>query len=78
MLIKKEIDAVNGNARMPAQQKRQILSDLQQAQKSLPALKYPKNVDLVAQNYDRLKPVLVPEGPPPQQQGQGQGAPPRR
>ena len=78
VLIKKEIDAVTGDARIPAPQKRQILAGLQQAQKSLPALKYPKNVELVAQNYDRLKPVLVPEGPPQQQQGQGQGTPPRQ
>jgi hypothetical protein len=75
-LIKKEIAAVNGDARIPAQQKRQILAGLQQAQKDLPALKYPKNVELVAQNFDRLKPVMMPDAPPPQQQGQGQ--PPRQ
>jgi len=81
VLIKKEIDAVTGDARIPAPQKRQILAGLQQAQKSLPALKYPKNVELVAQSYDRLKPVMVDEPPQPPLQAQGQPRPqqpPRR
>jgi hypothetical protein len=70
-LIKREIAAVNANQKIPAPQKKRILADLQQASKSVPALKYPKNAELVAQNYDRLKPVMVeeqPQQPPPQQQ----------
>jgi hypothetical protein len=72
-LIKREIATVNADQRIPAAQKKRILQDLQQASKSVPALKYPKNADLVAQNYDRLKPVMVEEQPqqaPPQQQRQ--------
>jgi hypothetical protein len=81
VLIKKEIDAVTGDARIPAPQKRQILAGLQQAQKSLPALKYRKNVELVAKSYDRMKPVMVDEPPQPPPQAQGQPRPqqpPRR
>jgi hypothetical protein len=78
-LIKRDIATVTGDTRIPAPQKKQILDSLQEAQKSLPALKYPKNAELVAQNYDRLKPVMAPEGPPPQQPPpQGQGQPPRQ
>jgi hypothetical protein len=72
-LIRREIAAVNADQKIPAPQKRRILQDLQQASKSVPALKYPKNAELVAQNYDRLKPVMMeeqPQQPPPQQQRQ--------
>lgn len=72
-LIKREIAAVTANQKIPAPQKKRILADLQQASKSVPPLKYPGNVDLVAKNYDRLKPVMVdeqPQQPPPQQQRQ--------
>ena len=73
-LIKREIAAVTANQQIPAPQKKRILQDLQQASKSVPPLKYPKNVELVAQNYDRLKPLMMEE--PPQQPPQGQ--PPQR
>ena len=72
-LIKREIAAVTANQKIPAPQKKRILQDLQQASKSVPALKYPGNAELVAKNYDRLKPVMVEEQPqqaPPQQQRQ--------
>jgi hypothetical protein len=80
-LIKREIAAVTADQKIPAAQKKRILADLQQASTSVPALKFPGNAELVAQNYDRLKPVMMDEQPPPQQPQQGQGQPrqpPRR
>jgi hypothetical protein len=79
-LIKREIAAVTADQKIPAAQKKRILADLQQASTSVPALKFPGNAELVAQNYDRLKPVMMDEQPPPPQQGQGQPRPqqPRR
>lgn len=77
-LIKREIAAVTANQKIPAPQKKQILQGLQQASKSVPPLKYPGNAELVAKNYDRLKPVMMEEQPqqaPPQQQQRQQ---PRR
>jgi hypothetical protein len=56
--IKQEIDKVTADSKIPAAKKKQILQQLAQAQKSAPKLKYPANVDLVAKNYDRLKPVM--------------------
>ncbi len=57
-LIKREIAAVQANNKIPAKQKQQILKDLQQASTSMPKLKYPGNADLVAKNYDQLKPLM--------------------
>jgi hypothetical protein len=57
-LIKQEIARVNEDKKIPAPQKKKILADLQQASKSVPALKFPGNADLVGKNYDRLKPVM--------------------
>lgn len=74
-LIKREIAAVTADQKIPAAQKKRILADLQQASTSVPALKFPGNAELVAKNYDRLKPVMMDEAPPPQQPQQGQGQP---
>jgi hypothetical protein len=57
-MIQKEIAAVNADTKIPAAQKRQIVQDLRQAASAIPKLKYPGNVDLVVQNYDRLKPAM--------------------
>lgn len=57
-LIRREIAAVQGNNKIPAKQKQQILKDLQQASTSVPKLKYPPNAELVAKNYDGLKPLM--------------------
>lgn len=57
-LIKREIAAVTANAKIPAAQKKKILQDLQAASKSVPPLKFPANADLVAKNYDQLKPLM--------------------
>ena len=58
VLIKREIDAVRADKNIPAAQKREILQELQEAMKSVPKLKYPANVALVAKNYERLKPAM--------------------
>ena len=77
-LIKREIAAVTADKRIQAAQKKRILQDLQQASTSMPKLKYPANGDLVAQNYDRLKPVMEEEQQQPQQSPQPQRQQPRR
>ena len=58
MQIKSEIDKVNADAKMPAAQKKKALADLQKAMTSAPKLKFPVNAELVAKNYDKLKPVM--------------------
>ena len=57
-LIRREIASVQGNDKIPAKQKQQILKNLQQASASVPKLQYPGNAELVAKNYDRLKPMM--------------------
>jgi hypothetical protein len=61
-LIRRQIAAVQGDSKIPAKQKQQILKDLQQASTSVPKLKYPANAELVAKNYDRLQSLMG--GPP--------------
>ena len=58
-LIRRQIAAVQGDSRIPAKQKQQILKDLQQASTSVPKLKYPANAELVAKNYDRLQSLMA-------------------
>ncbi len=57
-LIRRQIAAVQGDSKIPAKQKQQILKDLQQASTSVPKLKYPANAELVAKNYDRLRSLM--------------------
>ena len=57
-LIKREIATVNADTKIPPAEKKKILQDLEQAGALTPKLKYPGNADLVAKNYDRLKPIL--------------------
>ena len=57
-LIRRQIGAVHGDAKIPTKQKLQILKQLQQALTSVPKLKYPGNAELVARNYDRLRPLM--------------------
>jgi hypothetical protein len=58
VLINQDIAKVNADSKIPVSQKKRIVQDLQQALKNAPKLKYPGNADLVAKNYDRLKPVM--------------------
>ena len=65
-LIQRTIAAVNADKKIPAAQKKRILQELQQASTAVPTLKYPGNADLIANNYDRLKPVMEQDSPPQQ------------
>jgi hypothetical protein len=56
--IRRQIGAVHGDKRIPDKEKLKILKDLQQALTSVPKLKHPANAELVARNYDRLRPVM--------------------
>ena len=57
-MIRRQIGAVHGDSKMPPKQKLQTLNDLHRALKSGAKLKYPANAELVARNYDRLRPVM--------------------
>jgi hypothetical protein len=77
-LIRREIAAVTADQKIPAAQKRQILQEMQRASTSVPKLKYPANADLVASNYDRLKPVMMGDQPAAQQPQQQRQQPRRQ
>jgi hypothetical protein len=57
-MIRQQIGAVYGDSKIPPKQKLQTLKDLQRALASGSKLKYPANAELVARNYDRLKPLM--------------------
>ena len=57
-MIRRQIGAVHGDSKIPPKQKLQTLKDLQRALSSGAKLKYPANAELVARNYDRLRPVI--------------------
>ena len=78
-LIQRTIAVVNADKKIPAAQKKRILQDLQQALTSTPTLKYPGNAELIAKNYDRLKPVMEQDSSQSQQApAQQQRQPARR
>lgn len=64
VLIGQDIAKVNADTKLKPAQKKRILEDLQQAQKSAPKLRFPGNAELVAKNYDRLKPLMEEPAPP--------------
>ena len=67
VMIRKEIERLNADTKVPPGQKRRILQEMQRALQSAPKLKYAANVDVVAKNYDPLKAVMeepAPAAPP--------------
>jgi hypothetical protein len=58
-MIRQQIGAVHGDSKISPKQKLQTLNDLHRALKSGAKLKYPANAELVARNYDRLRPLMV-------------------
>ena len=77
-MIKRQIGLVHGDSKMPPEQKLRALKDLHRALTSGAKLRYPANAELVARNYDRLRPQMggsrfdppQPQQAPPQQQRQ--------
>jgi hypothetical protein len=52
--LKKQIVAVQAEAKIPAKDKKAILDDMNQALKTIEPVKYPGNVTLVTKYYDKL------------------------
>ena len=57
-LIKKEIEDVKADKSVPDDQKKQMLTDLEEALKNTPPLQFPENVDLVKKYRDQIAKVL--------------------
>jgi hypothetical protein len=54
VLLKKQIAAVQADAKMPAADKKQALAELNEALKSIDPVKNAGNIDLVVKYYDKL------------------------
>jgi hypothetical protein len=52
--LKKQIAAVQAEAKIPAKDKKAILDDMNEALKTVEPVKYPGNVTLVTKYYDKL------------------------
>lgn len=57
-MLKKQIAAVQADAKIPAKEKKTILEDMNGALKSVEPVKFPGNVTLVTKYYDKLGPLL--------------------
>jgi hypothetical protein len=57
-LLKKQIAALQADAKIPAKEKKAILEDMNGALTSVEPVKFPGNVTLVAKYYDKLGPLL--------------------
>ena len=57
-LLKKQIAAVQADAKIPAKEKKTILEDMNGALKSVEPVKFPGNVTLVTKYFDKLGPLL--------------------
>jgi len=57
-LLKKQIAAVQADAKIPAKDKKAILDDMNGALKSVEAVKFPANVTLVTKYFDKLSPLF--------------------
>lgn len=53
-LIKQEIQAINSDKSIPADEKKQALAELNEALKSAEPIKYPENIELVKKHYDKI------------------------
>ncbi len=57
-LLKKQIAAVQADAKIPAKEKKAILEDMSGALKSVEPVKFPGNVTLVTKYFDKLGPLF--------------------
>jgi hypothetical protein len=56
--IKRRIDEVETDTSMPEAQRKQALSELNEALKNAQPIRFPANIELVRKYYDRLRAVL--------------------
>jgi len=57
--IKQEIAEVTANQSMPAQDKKQMLDELNEALKSAEPIQFPSNIELVKKHYDKIDAALT-------------------
>ncbi len=57
-MLKKQIAAVQADAKIPAKDKKAILEDMNDALKSMEPVKFPGNVTLVTKYFDKLGPLF--------------------
>ncbi len=57
-MLKKQIAAVQADAKIPAKDKKAILEDMNDALKTMEPVKFPGNVTLVTKYYDKLGPLF--------------------
>lgn len=57
-MLKKQIAAVQADAKIPAKDKKAILDDMNGALKSMEPVKFPGNVTLVTRYFDKLGPLF--------------------
>jgi hypothetical protein len=58
VLLKQEIAEVEADAKMPAEDKKETLAEMNDALKSIEPLKFPANIDLVVRYYDKIVAAL--------------------
>jgi hypothetical protein len=56
--IKQEIAEVTANKTIPAQEKKQMLEELNEAQKAAQPIQFPSNIELVRKYYDKIDAAL--------------------
>jgi hypothetical protein len=56
--LKKQIAAVQAEAKIPAKDKKAILDDMNEALKTIEPVKYPSNVTLITKYYDKLSALM--------------------
>jgi hypothetical protein len=56
--IKQEIAEVTANKTIPAQEKKQMLEELNEAQKAAQPIQFPSNIELVKKYYDKIDAAL--------------------
>jgi hypothetical protein len=56
--IKEEIQEVTANKDLPAQEKKQMLDELNEALKSAQPIQFPNNIELVRKHYDKIDEAL--------------------
>jgi hypothetical protein len=54
VLLKKEIAEVEADAKMPAEDKKETLAEMNEALKAVEPVKFPANIDLIVQYYDKI------------------------
>lgn len=62
-LIKQEIQAINADKSIPADERKQALAELNEALKGAEPVKYPENIELVKKNYAKIAATMQQERP---------------